>query len=231
MIYEILLNLFYKLLPAINLFSKFVVISVTISVIFLERIEFKEMRKISLVFMMIMTFILQAESQSVFTSVPIVNGKVVFQQFVHADQALSSDQRYSLLYKWGKDNFTANPLLSGIRFDDKNNSITVSSKVELLLPQNSDGVREKVIMNYRFDVSITNAGCALIIRDINYQNVQSKGSSLFPKTFNAEDTITPAAISSSPDSEKEFKMNTQKSTLYFFNELYEDLSKIFLLNK
>lgn len=231
MIYEILLNLFYKLLPTINLFSKFVVISVTISVIFLERIEFKEMRKISLVFMMIMTFILQAESQSVFTSVPIVNGKVVFQQFVHADQALSSDQRYSLLYKWGKDNYSGNPLLAGIRFDDKNKSITVSSKVELLLPQNSDGVREKVIMNYRFDASITNAGLSLIIRDISYQNVQTKGPSLFPKTFSAENTITQTAISAASQSEKEFKVNTQKSTLYFLNELYEEISGVFALNE
>lgn len=174
----------------------------------------------------------QVSGQSVFTSVPVVNGKVVFQQFIHIEQDLSADQRYSILYKWGKDNYTGNPLLAGIRFDENNKSITVSSKVELLLPQNNAGVREKLIMNYRFDASITNAGCMLIVRDITYQNPLVKGSSLFPKTFSAEETITSEAISSSASAaDKEFKMNVQKGSLYFLNELYNDLNAIFVLNK
>lgn len=174
----------------------------------------------------------QVSGQSVFTSVPVVNGKVVFQQFIHIEQDLSADQRYSILYKWGKDNYTGNPLLAGIRFDENNKSITVSSKVELLLPQNNAGVREKLIMNYRFDASITSAGCMLIVRDITYQNPLVKGSSLFPKTFSAEETITSEAISSSASAaDKEFKMNVQKGSLYFLNELYNDLNAIFVLNK
>ncbi len=189
------------------------------------------MRKILITMTLLLTILLQANSQSIFTTVPVVNGKVVFQQFVHIDKSLSVDQRYSLLYKWGKDNYTGNPLLAGIRFDDKSKSITVSSKVELLLPQNSDGVREKVIMNYRFDASISGAGLTLVVRDINYQNAQSKSSSLFPKTFTAEDTISPNAITSASASEKEFRVNTQKSTLYFLNELYDDLSNVFALNE
>lgn len=188
------------------------------------------MKKILVSVLLLISTLVQASNQSPFTAVTVVNGKVVFQQFMHTAQELSSDQRYSLLYKWGKDNYSGNPLLAGIRFDDKNKSITVSSKVELLLPQNGSGVREKVIMNYRFDAAITNAGLSLIVRDISFQNVQNKGSSLFPKTFTAEDTITPSAIASSPESEKEFKLNTQKSTLYFLNELYDELSDIFALN-
>lgn len=188
-------------------------------------------KKIFITITLFVSLLFQANSQAPFSDVTVVNGKVVFQQFVHINQDLSADQRYAILYKWGKDNFSGNPLLSGIRFDDKNKSITVSSKVELLLPVNSDGVREKTVMNYRFDASITNAGLSFVVRDISYQNVQSKGSSLFPKTITAESTISPSAISSSPDNEKEFRMNTQKSTLYFLNELYEDISGIYLPNK
>lgn len=173
----------------------------------------------------------ETKAQAAFTSVPEVNGKVVFRQFIHIDQELSPDQRYAFLYKWGKDNYSGNPLLSGIRFDDKAKSITVSSKIELLLPQNSGGVREKVIMNYRFDANITTAGCMLVVRDITYQNVQSKNSSFFPKTFTAEETITDAAISSSSGTDKEFRTNTKKSTLFYLNELHEELSKIFELAK
>lgn len=189
------------------------------------------MKKIIFTVLIFVSALTLVKAQSVFTTVPVVNGKVMFQQFIHIDQELTPDQRYALLYKWGKDNYAGNPLLSGIRFDDKGKSITVSSKIELLLPQNSDGVREKVIMNYRFDATITNAGCMLVVRDVTYQNSQSSKSSFFPKTFTAEDTITPTAISAVSGADKEFRTNTQKSTLFFLNELYSDLSKIFELGK
>lgn len=189
------------------------------------------MKKIIFTALILASALIQVKAQSAFTSVPVVNGKVMFQQFIHIDQDLSPDQRYALLYKWGKDNYAGNPLLAGIRFDDKARSITVSSKVELLLPQNSNGVREKVIMNYRFDATITNAGCMLVIRDINYQNSQSGSAAFFPKTFTAEETITNTAVSAVSGLDKEFRTNTQKSTLYYLNELHDDLSSVFDLNK
>ena len=165
-----------------------------------------------------------SQNENVFTSVSEVNGKVVFQQFIHTPKGLNEDQSYSLLYKWGKDNYASNPLLSGIRFNEKDHSITVSSKVELLLPENSNRVREKMLMNYRFDASITSAGCVLKIRDITFQNVREKGKSFFPKSNSAEEMITDNAINSNSDN-KEFKENLRKGTLYFLNELYNDLNK------
>lgn len=189
------------------------------------------MKKIIFTAFMFVSVLIQVKAQSVFTAVPVVNGKVMFQQFIHIDQKLTADQRYAMLYKWGKDNYAGNPLLSGIRFDDKARSITVGSKIELLLPQNNDGVREKVIMNYRFDATITNAGCMLVVRDITYQNSQSPNSSFFPKTFTAEKTITSTAISAATGTDKEFKTNTRKSTLFYLNGLYNELSKIFNLSK
>ena len=166
----------------------------------------------------------QTQMENVFTSVPEVNGKVVFQQFVHTHQGLNEDQSYAILYKWGKDNYASNPLLSGIRFNEKDHSVTVSSKVELLLPENIQGVREKMLMNYRFDANITNAGCILKIRDVTYQTVREKGKSFFPKTSSAEEMITDNAINSISN-DKELKENLRKSTLYFLNELYNDLKK------
>ena len=166
----------------------------------------------------------QTQFENVFTSVPEVNGKVVFQQFIHTHQGLNEDQSYAMLYKWGKDNYAGNPLLAGIRFNDKDRSITISSKVELLLPENSQGVREKMMMNYRFDANITNAGCVLKVRDITYQNVREKGKSFFPSNTSAEDMITDGAINSNSET-KELKTNVRKSTLYFLNELYNELKK------
>lgn len=188
------------------------------------------MKKTIALFMLTFSLMFYAKGQNVFTTVPVVNGKVVFQQFIHVDQGLSPAQRYSILYKWGKDNYSGNPLLAGIRFDEDGKSITVSSKVELLLPENSSGEREKLIMNYRFDASITNAGCMLVVRDVTYQNPIVKGSLLFPKTSAAEETITSEAIASASGVDKEFKTNVQKGSLYFLNELYSDLSAIFELD-
>ncbi|NLZ94371.1 MAG: DUF4468 domain-containing protein [Bacteroidales bacterium] len=184
---------------------------------------------VGLVFSVVIAGNTQTQIENVFSTVPEVNGKVVFQQFIHTDQGLNEDQIYSLLYKWGKDNYAGNPLLSGIRFNEKEKSITVSSKVELLLPENSDGVRLKQMMNYRFDASITNAGCVLIIRDMTYQEA-TKSKGFFPKMSSAEGMITDSAISSNSN-DKEYKENLRKGTLYFLNELYNDLKKVLSVSK
>ena len=184
---------------------------------------------VGLVFAVIIGANAQTQDENVFSTVPEVNGKVVFQQFIHTHQGLSEDQSYSLLYKWGKDNYAGNPLLSGIRFNEKEKSITVSSKVELLLPENSDGERLKKMMNYRFDASITNAGCVLIIRDVTYQD-SDKNKSFFPKLSSAEEMITDSAINSN-SKDKELKENLRKGTLYFLNELYNDLKNVLSVSK
>lgn len=187
---------------------------------------------IFLLFSLLTVFASKAQdfNDPVFTSVSVTNGKVVFQQFMHANKVLSEEQRYALLYKWGKDKFTGNPLLSGIRFDDKARSITVSSKTELLLAAYKEGVREKMLMNYRFDASITSSGCMLVIRDITYQNVQGKDASFFPKSYSAEDMITDSAIASQADM-KELRTNTRKATLDFLNDLYNSLNGVFDVKK
>ena len=191
------------------------------------------MKRILLIVGLVLTVIIagsaQNQDENVFSTVPEVNGKVVFQQFIHTHQGLSEDQIYSLLYKWGKDNYAGNPLLSGIRFNEKDKSITVSSKVELLLPENSDGERLKKLMNYRFDASITNAGCVLIIRDVTYQD-GDKNKSFFPKLSSAEEMITDNAINSNSN-DKELKENLRKGTLYFLNELYNDLKNVLSVSK
>ncbi|NLA61727.1 MAG: DUF4468 domain-containing protein [Bacteroidales bacterium] len=191
------------------------------------------MKRILLIVGLVLTVIIagsaQNQDENVFSTVPEVNGKVVFQQFIHTHQGLSEDQIYSLLYKWGKDNYAGNPLLSGIRFNEKDKSITVSSKVELLLPENSDGERLKKMMNYRFDASITNAGCVLIIRDVTYQD-GDKNKSFFPKLSSAEEMITDNAINSNSN-DKELKENLRKGTLYFLNELYNDLKNVLSVSK
>ncbi|MBK5195915.1 MAG: hypothetical protein JJE08_07815, partial [Proteiniphilum sp.] len=81
---------------------------------------------LTLSILVISLFTVDGQIDTGFTTVPLVNGKVVFEQFILADQGVLADQKYALLQKWGKERFTGNPLLSGIRFDDKSRSVTVS---------------------------------------------------------------------------------------------------------
>lgn len=155
-----------------------------------------------------------------FTNVPVVNGKVVFEQFILANQEISANQRYAVLQKWVKDKYTGSPLVSGIRFDDKNQSVTVSAKTELA------GVAEKTVMNYRFDLSVANAGCVLVVRDITYQSTPKQGTSSLPKTITAEQIITDQAVSASGE-EGQTRSSTRKATLSFLNGLYKDVSGLF----
>lgn len=173
-------------------------------------------------------FCTAAFSQSgsnIFSSVPVTNGKVVFQQFIHASQNLQDDQKYAILSKWGKDNFSGNPSLLSLRFDEKTKSITVSAKTDLSLPANKANA-SKAAMTYRFDASISNMGCMLVIRDISYQ-LPSGNSSGFSKPMLAENVITDNAINSATDDAKDLNNAVKKSTLLFFNQLYGKLNSVF----
>ncbi len=163
-----------------------------------------------------------AQVDAGFTNVPVVNGKVVFEQFILTDQGLSADQKYAVLQKWVKGKYSGSPLVSGIRFDDKNQSATVSAKTEL------SGMPEKTVMNYRFDLSIASAGCVLVIRDISYQSTpkQGQGASSFPKTITAEQTITDQAVNAAGE-EAQIRSSIRKETLSFLSGIYKEVSGLF----
>ncbi len=184
-------------------------------------------RRRTLVLSLLLAFVgfsgVNGQTDAVFSSVPVVNGKVIFQQFIPNTDGANAAQQYARLQQWGKNRFQGKPLLSGIRYDDKGRSVTISAGEELRLPANGGG---SVTMRYRFDTSVTNAGYTLVIRDITYQQSEQPGStSVFPKTYSAEQMITDQAVSAA-GAEKELRNNTRKATLAFLNNLYEELSAL-----
>ncbi len=178
--------------------------------------------------MLMLSFYISAQqsSNSIFANVPVMNGRVIFQQFIPADNSLSADQKYSLLTKWAKDNYSGNRMVSGIRFNEKERSVTVSAKTELVLPTSIKEEDRKLMMNYRFDVSVTNGGLILTIRDITFQKVTLTNNQTTSKVFSAEETITDVSIAAS-DEEKEFRISTRNETLAFVNSLYDSLFQFF----
>jgi len=186
----------------------------------------KNILTVSIMFLLSFYLSAQQSSNSIFANVPVMSGRVVFQQFIPADNSLSADQKYSLLTKWAKDNYSGNRMVSGIRFNEKERNVTVSAKTELVLPKSTKEGESKLMMNYRFDVSVTNGGLILTIRDITFQKIASTNNQSTSKVYSAEETITDASIAAS-DEEKEFRISTRNETLSFVNSLYDTLFQFF----
>lgn len=164
-------------------------------------------------------FVTLGQVDNAFTTVTVVNGKVLFEQFIPVSQNLSSNQKYQLLQEWTKKKFAGNPMLAGIRYDEASRTITVSNRTELQNP-------EKMVMSYRFDVSVNNAGCMLVVRDISYQVNQSNAASFFPKVYTAEQIITDQSLNNA-GSEAEWRKAVRRETLQTLNQLAAELAAIF----
>lgn len=183
---------------------------------------YMEMKKYFIISLFISAFLgikgYSQVEQSIFSTVPVVNGKVVFQQFIHTDQNLPDNQKYTLLAKWAKETFSGNPNLLGLRFDEKSKSINVSTKTDLGLSSNKLNIN-KAAMTYRFDATIINGGCNLVIREISYQ---AGSNSAVP----AEQSITDNAVNSTTDTGS-LNSAIRKGTLDYLNQLYAKLNKVF----
>jgi hypothetical protein len=83
-----------------------------------------------------------------------------------------------------------------------------------------------MVMSYRFDVSVNNAGCMLVVRDISYQVNQSSAASFFPKVYTAEQIITDQSLNSG-GSEVEWRKAVRRETLQTLNQLAAELAAIF----
>jgi len=161
-----------------------------------------------------------------FNDVSVVNGKVVFLKEIPLKKGFSKDANYELLKDWAKKNYGKDPFISSVRYDAKNYEIIAKSRIELLLPANSKGVREKMIMRYRVNGFLFQDKCVLEIREITYMYQNNSGEDKLPKVIRAEEFITDEIIDGNGDFQ-ELKLNTRKSTLYFINELSKEFTSVF----
>lgn len=171
----------------------------------------------ALIFFSVSLFTAHAQADVVFSTVPVVNNMVVFEYFIHSEQELSADQKYAQLQQWGNAQFRGNPMVSGIRFDDRTRTMTVSLRTELALPSD-----ETITMHYRFDVSVTAVGGMVVIRDISYQQPAANGS-IFPTTHTAEQMITDQAVAVNDDN-RMLRNNVRRTTLVYFNRLVTEIA-------
>lgn len=176
------------------------------------------MRKLILTISLFAVIMFGANGQTnlAFNSVPVVNGKVVFENFILTEVGGTPEQGYAKLQKWVREKYKGNQMVSAIRFDDKGQTVSVSAKTN---------VDNTTTMNYRLDASVTGSGCMIVIRDITYQS-KSNDSSVFPKVVTAEQTITDQAVNSGGDEKKQREV-FRTATLSFLNKLYSEISSLY----
>lgn len=150
-----------------------------------------------------------------FTYAPLFNNQVVLVREIALNNN-DIEKSFHRVKEWGKERYASSPLISNIRYDNTNKEIIIKSRIELLLPENNDKIREKVVMTYHLNTFIFNDKCVFEVKGITYKlhNVR--------KSVKAEDIIIPSALAATGP-QQELRVNIQRSTLFFFNELADSL--------
>lgn len=155
-----------------------------------------------------------------FSDVVTFEGKVVFLKEFKLKET-DPDKSFPQLKEWARENFSRDPFVSSVRYDAKNKEIIAKSRIELLLPPNSKGVKETIVMRYRVNAFIFQDKCVLEVKDISYM-YNSNADKNAQKIFKAEEMITNLALKESGPL-SELKANTRKGTIYYLNELTQGL--------
>lgn len=172
---------------------------------------------------------LSASSQIVrqneeFKTITVINNKVAFIKEVAVDQH-QTNKNYNILKEWARENYGKDPFISSVRYDNRKHKIIAKSRIELILPEDSRGVREKMVMRFRVNGYLIDDKCVLEIIDLSFLCENAKDSTL-PRVIRAEEFITDEKVATE-DNLKELRVNTRKSTLYFLNSLGKEFEGLF----
>lgn len=159
-----------------------------------------------------------------FKNVQVYNGKVVFIKEIQP-ATFNLDRNYFIVKEWGKVNFSKDPFNSSVSNDDKEKRIIGRSRVELLLPENANGIREKIMMKYKIEVFFSGDYCIVEISDVNFVNNAKVNGNTLKQKVKAEDAITNEAIAIQ-DENTETRDNLRKNAIYYFNDLVNSLQVV-----
>lgn len=158
-------------------------------------------------------------------TVPLIENKVAFVKEVPIKFGKTKDEAYQMMRVWAKNSYGKDPFISSVRSDIKKYEIVAKSRIELLLPVDSKGVRERFVMRYRINTFVTDEGkCVLEVEDLSLMYQGAKGdekSKILPRILKAESFITDEVIRIDDDL-SEIRLNTRKSTIFFVNQLFKN---------
>ena len=161
-----------------------------------------------------------------FSDISIIDNKITFIKEIRNEGSTKAGN-YAVLTDIVKSGYAKQPFISSIRYNKKDAEITIKSKVDLLLPEDSNGIRKTVTMKYTLIMFAVGDRCVAITTDLEY--LYPKGSpehKVTQKAIPAEEFITDKALDVA-DEYRELKTNTKKSTLYFINQLDTEFESFF----
>lgn len=166
------------------------------------------------------------KSPDKFTEVTSFEDKVVFlKEFDVKD--LNPDSVYAGIKDWGRKEYGKDTFVSSIKYDPKNKEVRITSRIELLLPEDSEGKRESVPMKYRLNVFLCQDKCVMEVKGITFHVPLPKDKAAVKtvhKSYRAEELILPSLKTLPAGISGEFRNNLEKSTIFFLNTLLDDVS-------
>lgn len=119
-------------------------------------------------------------------NVPVVNGRVLFQDTVAT--TLDKAANYELVSQWAKQRFNKpNVIISKMITDDANNQNLSFTAEEWIVFTNRFFVLDRTRINYWVEISCTDGGVAIKMTRINYWYEEEREGGL---KFSAEEFIT-----------------------------------------
>lgn len=190
----------------------------------------KEMKRIYIIFLLLVALLSGASAQVIglneeVVAVPLIENKVAFVKELSIKPGKTKGEAYEMMSLWANNSYGRDPFISSVRFDKEKAEIVAKSRIELLLPTDSKGIREKFVMRYRLNSYITAENkCVLEVVDLSllYQGSKTNPKTkILPRLIKAEDFITDEALAIDDDL-SEIRLNARKSTLYFINQLFKN---------
>lgn len=158
-----------------------------------------------------------------FTYIPVFDNQAILIKEIPLSN-ISSKENYTNLKNWVKENFTTDLINSSIMYYNDEQAVLVKSKVDLLLPLlNTNNEGEKSVLSYHLYAFIKGDVCVIQISNMEYKVVNAVPA--LKQKIRAEDFVSSQALKISDEYTKE-RIETQKGTLYFFNELTDKLEKM-----
>ena len=159
-------------------------------------------------------------------SVPVVNGRVMFQENVIT--SLNIEEAYERINEWAKHRFNKpNVIVSKLTAEDNTNHTLSLTAEEYIVFTNKFFVLDRTRINYWIELQSTEAGTTIKMTRINYWYEEEREGGI---RFSAEEFITDEeAFNSKGTKLLKDQGKFRRGTINFFDSLVEEMNEV--LNK
>lgn len=163
----------------------------------------------------------QAEAKYAAGSVPVVNGRVMFQDTIST--TLSADAAYAKISAWSKERFSKpNVIISKFISDDARNHQLSLTAEEYLVFVNKFFVLDRTRINYWIEIQCADNNTILKLTRINYWYEEERDGGI---KFSAEEMITDDKAFNKKGKMYKDQGKFRRKTIDFFEDCVEQISQ------